>query len=155
MLLREIRKQYPDITIGPQGESDEGQSRVGFVGAIPIPILNSNRGGIAEARAQREVARAAFETEYERIVGRIAALRARLKGVRTGRRTLDKNLVPLVDRQVADARRLMELGEGGSLVLLESLVRAHEAKMKMIEVQLEGAQSSNEIRFLIGPEAPN
>lgn len=151
-LLREIKKQYPDITLGPQGESDEGQSRIGFIGAIPIPILNSNKGGIAEARAEREVALAAYETEYERMVGRLAALRARLAGVRSRRATVHDELVPLVDRQVADADRLVNLGEGESLVLLESLVRSHEAKLQLIELQLEETLVQTEIRYLLGPD---
>lgn len=151
-LLREIRKQYPDLTIGPQGESDQNQSRIGFIGSIPLPILESNRGGIAAARAEREVARAAFETEYERIVGRLASLRERLQGVRARGMTIDKTLIPLIDRQVDDARRLVGLGESGTLVLLESLVRAHEAKLKLIEVRLETARITNEIRYLVGPE---
>lgn len=150
-LHREIRKQYPDITFGPQAETDEGQSRIGFIGAIPIPILNSNKGGIAEARAEREVALAAYETEYERMVGRLAALRARLSGIRARRATLDETLVPLVDRQVSDADRLLQLGEGNSLVLLESLLRSNEAKLQLIDLQLEEARVKNEIRYLLGP----
>ncbi|MFT5110636.1 MAG: cobalt-zinc-cadmium efflux system outer membrane protein, partial [Pseudoalteromonas tetraodonis] len=149
-LLREVRKQYPDVTIGPQGESDEGQSRIGFVGGIPVPILNSNKGGIAKARAEREVAKAAFEIEYEKISGRLAALRARLNGVRARSKTMKDSLVPMVDRQVTDASKLVELGEGGSLVLLESLVRAHEAKLKLIDIRAEESQTSNEIQFLLG-----
>ena len=150
-LLREVRKQYPDVTIGPQAENDDGQSKIGFVGAIPIPILNSNKGGIAKAKAEREVARAAFETEYEKIVGRLASLRARLNGVRARSQTINGSLVPMVDRQVADASKLVELGEGGTLVLLESLVRAHEAKLKLIDIRAEDSRANNEIRFLIGP----
>ncbi|MEX2578381.1 MAG: TolC family protein [Verrucomicrobiales bacterium] len=151
-LHREIKKQYPDLTFGPQGESDEGQSRIGFVGAIPIPILNSNKGGIAGAAAERELARAAYETEYERLVGRIAVARARLNGLQARRSTIDGTLVPLVDRQVADAGRLVDLGEGGGLVLLESLVRAHEAKLELIDIQLNKALTNNQLRYLIGPE---
>lgn len=151
-LLREVRKQYPDVTIGPQAESDQGQSRIGFVGAIPVPILNSNRGGIATAKAEREVAKAAFETEYEKVVGRIASLRARLNGVRARSKTMNDSLVPMVDRQVADAGRLVDLGEGGSLVLLESLVRAHEAKLKLIDVRAEDSRINNEMQFLLGPK---
>ncbi|MEM6277882.1 MAG: TolC family protein [Verrucomicrobiota bacterium] len=151
-LLREIRKQYPDVTIGPQAESDEGQSRIGFIGAIPVPILNSNKGGIAEARAEREVALAAYETEYERMVGRLAVLHARLRGVRSRLNTVRRTLVPLVDRQVADADQLLELGEGDSLVLLNSLVRSNEAKLQLIDLYLEEAQVKNEIRYLLGPD---
>ena len=151
-LLREVRKQYPDVTVGPQSESDEGQSRIGFVGAIPVPILNSNKGGIAKARAEREVAKAAFETEYEKIAGRLASLRARLGGIRARSKTMNNSLVPMVDRQVADAGKLVELGEGGSLVLLESLVRAHEAKLKLIDIRAEDSRTNNEIQYLLGPK---
>ena len=48
-LHREIRKQYPDLTIGPLYETDQGQSRLGFLGATPLPLLNATRPGIAEA----------------------------------------------------------------------------------------------------------
>ena len=150
-LLREIKKQYPDLTFGPQGESDQGQSRIGFIGAIPIPILNSNKGGIAEARAEREVARAVYETELEKMVGRLAALHSRLDAIGNRRATINKNLVPLVDRQVSDANRLLSLGEGSSLVLLESLLRSYEAKLQLIEIQLDEARVRNEIRYLVGP----
>ncbi len=151
-LLREIRKQYPDLEIGPNYESDQGQSKVGVIGAIPIPILNSNKGGIAAAKAGRELARAAFGTATARAEGRPAAIRPRLDGATARRRSLDSNVVPLVDRQIEDARSLLELGEGGSLVLLESLVRAHEAKLDLIEVRLEESTTQNEIRHLLGPD---
>jgi len=150
-LLREIRKQYPDFTFGPQAESDEGQSRIGFIGAIPLPILNANKGGIAKARAEREVARAEFETEYERKIGTFAALRARLSSIKTQRASMENTLIPLVDRQASDARNLTNLGEGGSLVLLESIVRAHDAKLKIIDLQLQLARVESEIQFLLGP----
>ncbi len=151
-LMREIRKQYPDLQLGPQFEEDQGLSKIGVIGAIPIPMLNSNKGGIAAARAERELARAAFETELERTEGRLAAMRARLDGTRSRRKSLDSNVVPLVDRQVEDARSLLELGESGSLVLLESLVRAHEAKLDLIEVRLEESTTETEIRHLLGPD---
>ena len=151
-LLREIRKQYPDLALGPQFEEDQGQSRVGMIGAIPIPILNSNKGGIATARAEREVSRAAFESGLEKTKGRLAAMRARLDGTRSRRQSIDKNVVPLVDRQIEDAQGLLDLGEGGSLVLLESLVRAHEAKLDLIEVRLEESTTQTEINHLLGPD---
>lgn len=150
-LKREIRKQYPDIEIGPALEEEEGQARIGGIGMIPIPLLNSNKGGIATAKAERELARAAFETELERTTGRLAALDSRLKGIRQHRHSLDCDLVPLVEEQIEDAQRLLELGEGGSMVLLESLVRAHEAKLLLIEARLDESRTQNEIHHLYGP----
>ena len=150
-LRREIRKQYPDLTIGPLYETDQGQSRIGFLGAIPIPILNANRQGIAEATAEREVARAAFETQLERIIGAIAAMRARATALREGREQITDHLAPLLDRQLDDARRLLEFGESGGLVLLESLVRAHKAKLHLIDVRLDEARAHIELDYLTGP----
>lgn len=153
-LLEEIRKQYPDLELGPQYESDEGQSRIGFVGAIPLPILNANKQGIAEARAERELAQAAYETQYELITGRLAAEHARFDAARANRQEIEATLVDLVDRQVADARRLMELGEGSSLVLLESLLRAQDIKLQLIDTRLRETMAGNQIRFLTGPNLP-
>jgi hypothetical protein len=144
-LHREIRKQYPDLTVGPQMESDEGQSRIGFIGGIPLPILNSNRGGIAEARAERDLARAASETAYERIT--------RLHGIHIRRASMETTIVPMVDQQLTDAYQLLELGEGSSLVMLESFVRAYEVKLKLIDTQLEDSQTQNAIHFLMGPSS--
>ncbi len=156
-LRREIRKQYPDLTIGPLFETDEGQSRIGFLGGFPIPILNANRQGIAEADAQRELARAAYETEYERIVGAIAVTSARARSLTRERTAITTEMAPLVDRQLADATRLIELGESGGLILLESLVRAHATKLHLIDVRLDEAKARAELAHLLGPKprAPN
>ncbi len=157
-LHREIRKQYPDLTVGPLYETDQGQSRIGIFGSIPIPLLNANRQAIAEARAERNLARAAYETEFERTVGRLARTRARHDAAQRQREDLEATLVPLVDRQVTDARRLLELGEGldhgTALVLLESLVRAYETKLKLIGVRLSEARAAIDMLALLGPDEP-
>ena len=151
-LRREILKQYPDLTIGPLYETDQGQSRIGFLGAIPLPVLNANRQGIAEAEAERELARAAFETEYERTVGDVAAIEARLDALQAQRDDMEQVVIPLVDRQIADANQLLRLGESGALVLLDSLRREFEIKLQLIDIRLGEVLSENEIRALTGPE---
>lgn len=160
-LRREILKQYPDLTLGPSYESDEGHSRIGFLSAVPLPILNANRRGIAEARAERELARAAYETEYERLAGVLATAQARKVSIREQRDEIERNIIPLVDQQLANTRRLLQMGEGGSLVLLESLTRAHETKLELIELLLDEAVTAARIRqltragsSLMDPNAP-
>lgn len=151
-LRREVRKQYPDLTIGPVVESDEGQSRIGVGGGIPLPILSANKQGIAEAKAKRELARAAYETGYERLVGTLAQTQARAKSLTEERQMIAAVMAPLVDEQVERARKLLELGEGGGLVLLESLVRAHETKLRLVDVRLDEAKAHAELLLLTGPE---
>ena len=153
-LRREVAKQVPDLTLGPLYESDEGQSRIGFLAGIPLPFLNANRRAIAEAGAERELARAALETALERLVGRRAALTARLDGLSAQRAEAERTLLPLAERQLADATRLVELGEGGTLVLLESLTRAHRARLELVELHAAEARARADLEHLIGPPSP-
>ena len=150
-LRLEIALQTPDLWLGPQYERDAGQDRVGLFGWITLPLWNANKLAIAEAQADREVARAAYETEIERLLGRLAAVEALRDAFARQRAELEEGLVPLVDRQVTDAGRLMQLGEGTSLVLLESLMRAQATKLSLIEVHAAEARAEAELDFLVGP----
>ena len=60
----EIRKQYPDLYIGPGFGREDGQDQMLLGLSIPIPILNANRQRIAKARVQRELARAGVEATH-------------------------------------------------------------------------------------------
>lgn len=150
-LRREVREQYPDLTLGPLAEFDRGETLLGFSLALPIPILNANRQGIAEAHAERELARAMFETAYERLVGSLAATRVRLESLREQREYIESEIVPLVDRQLADAQSLLQLGEGGSLVLLESLSRVGQTRAALIDARLGESLALVRLAELVGP----
>jgi outer membrane protein, heavy metal efflux system len=153
-LRREIARQYPDLTIGPVYESDQGQSRLGFLAGVPLPLLNRNRQAIAEAEAMRELARAAHEVEYERIASELARIGAWIEAFRMQRAEIQDTIIPMVDRQLVEARRLLELGEagaGGALVLLDSLRQAHAVKSNLIELRQKEALAVIERTYLMGP----
>jgi len=151
-LRHAIRKQYPDLTLGPLFESDAGRSRIGLLGGIPLPLLNANRREIAEARVEREIARAAVETAFESLVGGWAVAVARAQALAGQREELVQVLAPLMDRQVEDAFEMLRLGESAStLVLLESLTRAFQAKLDLIDIRAAEAIARAEIVYVIGP----
>ena len=54
-LQREIRKQYPELELGPGFEHEDGNSKVGVGVGIKLPLWNRNRQGIAEATAERNI----------------------------------------------------------------------------------------------------
>ncbi|MEQ8765951.1 MAG: TolC family protein [Planctomycetota bacterium] len=148
----EIRRQFPDITLGPLFESDGGQSRLGiFLGSVPIPIFNANRQAIAEARRDREIARATFETTYEQLVGQWSVVEARAKARSEQLEELESTLVPLVETQLRDTLRLMQLGELDVLFQLESLRRAHETKLSVIDAREAYSLAQVELMYLTGP----
>lgn len=152
-LQLEIRRQIPDLSLGPLFESESGQSRVGLSAGLPIPSLNMNRRAIAEARAQRDIARAAFESSFQLTVSRWAASAARAAALTRQANELVHTLQPLLDRQVQDARAFMQLGEGGgTLVLLSSLSRSLEARLELLDARTQAALARTEAGFLVGPQ---
>lgn len=150
----EVRRQYPDLGLGPAIESDAGQDRFGFSVSLPLAFWNRNRKAIEEARVRRERARVAYETGWEILAGRLRSAELRREAFASQREILQVEMVPLVDRQLTQALRLMELGEGDSLVLLESLRGAHDTKLKLIEARHHEALAGAVVLNLVGPEAP-
>lgn len=147
----EIRRQYPDLTIGPAFERDQDQSRVGFVLGIPIPILNANRGPIAEATALREAARVAFESEYEQLVAAIEEAALQLRAAREARALVEEALVPLAEAQLADQARLVQLGQVSTLVALETVIRGQETKVRLVDARLAESKALADLLALVGP----
>ena len=45
----QVSKQVPDLQLGPQVETEEGLTRLGFFGAGSLPFFNGNRRAIAKA----------------------------------------------------------------------------------------------------------
>ncbi|MEO0508363.1 MAG: TolC family protein [Verrucomicrobiota bacterium] len=150
-LKEEIRKQYPDLKIGPQYESDEGDSSWGAISAIGLPLLNRNKADIAEAEAKRDVARSAYEAELEHLSGQLFNLLARRNALLEQQQILKEQLVPKVDRQLARSKQLLEIGEGSVTLLMDGVIRSHQAKLRLIQLQAEESELNNEIRHLQGP----
>ena len=56
-LKTEIRKQYPEIELGPAFTRDDGEKELGLSLGFDIPLWNRNRQAIAEAEGNRNMAR--------------------------------------------------------------------------------------------------
>lgn len=149
-LRLEVRKQYPDITIGT-GYGNEGDDRLLLGVSFPIPILNANRAGIAEARARRDLARAAAETTFERLARELAAARAEARAVREQRGAVEAELIPLLEQQAVEVERIVELGEVDTPLLLETVTRGFEARAVLLELRVREIRAINEIARLLGP----
>ena len=82
-LQLEIAKQYPDIHLNPGYEFDQGDNKWSPGLTVTLPVLNQNRGPIAEAEAKRAEAAASFNALQAHVIGEIeravAAYRATLQ----------------------------------------------------------------------------
>jgi len=70
-LQLEIAKQYPDVHLSPGYEFDQGDSKWGVGLNVELPVLNRNRGPIAEAEARRRESAAKFNALQSRVFGEI------------------------------------------------------------------------------------
>lgn len=64
----EIRRQYPELKLGPAFSYEDGENRLGFIAGIDIPIWNRNRLAISEAEAERENAKLDALEEWRQVV---------------------------------------------------------------------------------------
>lgn len=150
-LRLEVRGQYPDIIIGPGAGVEDGEERVLLGLALPIPLWNRNQRAVAVATAERALAAAAVETELERLSGLLAIARLQRDVAEAQRRALEDEIIPMVEQQDAETRRIAELGEVDTFLLLENLTRLHDTKSALIEALLAEARAGLRIVELIGP----
>lgn len=82
-LQLELAKRYPDIQLGPGYTWDQGDKKWALGLSAVLPVLNQNRGPIAEAEARVKEAEAGFDARQAQALGEIdraiAAYRAALQ----------------------------------------------------------------------------
>ncbi len=150
-LQREVREQYPDLMIGPGFEREESVDKVVLGVGLPVPLWNRNKEGVARAAAERETARAVFEGEYERIVSELEQAAVEYRAAVARRLIVENEVGPIADQQYAEARKIAELGEVDTLLLLETLTRQQEAMLLLIEARQAEQLALVRVQELAGP----
>ena len=102
-LETEIRRQYPDLKIGPAYSREEGLDRLGLVAGVTLPLWNRNRKGIAEAEGAREEAKREAIRIWREVVLEAAAAQRTLE-------RLKAHPAPSV-QGLGDADKLYDAGE--------------------------------------------
>ena len=150
-LRLEIRRQYPDLEFGPALAFEDGLTRLGFGFGLPIPLWNRNRQAIEQALAARDVARAQAEAVVEEALSSLALAELRLESLSLERAALLQNVAPLVEEQVRDSRKLLELGEVDVLLLRDALAGSLETRLNLLETTLSEASSANQLQQMLAP----
>ncbi len=151
-LALEIERQFPDLQIGPgYGEQDGDRQFVLGLG-ITLPLWNANRQAIGERAAEREVARVAAEIAVESLVIERAVQQTDLAALQAQYDLQMHEVIPMVDAQSADVRRLAELGgEVNALILLDSLKRGRDAQLGLVDAAESLRQAEIRWDALCGP----
>ncbi|MFM1824232.1 MAG: hypothetical protein RI967_2498, partial [Planctomycetota bacterium] len=149
-LAEEVRRQYPDLVLGPGYGTQDGERQFQLGVSVALPLWNRNQRAIAEAEAAREVARAALERAVEFRELALASARRIEAGARAVRILVEDELLPLAEAQYAESRELARLGEVHVLGLLAGLGQLLDARQRLVEARRDEALASIEVREAIG-----
>jgi cobalt-zinc-cadmium efflux system outer membrane protein len=131
-LQLEIAKQYPDIDIGPGYSYEEKRSYFTVGLAATVPLLDHNKGPIAEAEARRQKAQAEFvQTQSEAISSSKRALAlyaAALEGLAEAGRFAD-----VQTRRSEAMRKFVAAGEQGRLELDDAEIERSVAERARLD----------------------
>ena len=92
-LQLEIARQYPDVHLGSGYQFDQGQNKWLFGLGFELPVLNQNKGPIAEAEAKRVAAAAKVEALQATISGDLDVALAAYGNARAHRAELEVVLI--------------------------------------------------------------
>jgi outer membrane protein, heavy metal efflux system len=116
-LQLEVRKQYPDLNLGPGYQLDQTDNKWTLGVSVVLPLLNRNKGPIAEAAAMREASAARFLTVQSRALGEIEAAIAAARAATDQVGAADSLLNDLARRD-RSAQAAYQVGEISRLELL-------------------------------------
>lgn len=141
----ELRMQYPDVMLGA-GPVFEGSDRsvMGELG-IPLPLWNANRAGIARALSMRELERVRFEGLRETLENRAATANAMLNARRIELESMEREILPLADAQLADVTTMAEVAKVDPAMMLEALRQVSEIKLKIVDARADCAVANVEL----------
>ena len=138
-LQAEIRRQYPNLTVGPAYEREDGLNRVGLVAGLTLPLWNRNRKGIARSETERDLARLdALEVWKGLVWDSVAAARRE--------RQLSAHAKPEGQNR-ATVDRLHEMGELSDIAYLAICDEIAEAKLEEITWREQVLVARNELAY--------
>lgn len=139
-LQLQIAKQYPDIHLNPGYEFDQGSDKWGVGLSFELPILNQNRGPIAEADARRRESAAKFDALQARVFGEIEIA---LAGGENARQKFAAAAALLAQSQKQE-RATMEMfkaGEVSSQALAAAKLESATAALSQLDARMKAQQA--------------
>jgi cobalt-zinc-cadmium efflux system outer membrane protein len=147
-LRLEIARQYPNLHLNPGYELDQTDNKWSLGFSLELPILNQNRGPIAEADAKRKKAAKIFEAKQRAVFGEIeialAAHRTTRAKVETASR-LAKEAAHASDT----TRGMVESGELAPLELTRRRIETSAATLGLEKALIEAQQAAGDLEAAV------
>ncbi len=126
-LQLEVAKQYPDVSLTPGYDFDEGHHKFVFGPGLPIPLINRNRGPIAQAEARRTQAAAEFLAVQAQAIGEIEQARERYAAALAEFGAAGAQVRFVRERREAPAARAVAAGQSDRLAQTDAGLETAQA----------------------------
>ena len=143
-LRLEIAKQYPDIHLGPGYELDQTDNKWTLGLSIDLPVLNQNKGPIAQAEAKRKTAAAKFEAKQAAVFGEIEAAIAAYRAAQAKAATAAQ-LADEATHASDTTKRMVEAGELGPLELVRRRIEASASTLSRLESRIQAQEAIGQL----------
>jgi len=139
-LRLQIAKQYPDVHLNPGYQFDQGENKWSLGISLELPLLNQNRGPIAEALAKRGEGAARFNELQAKVIGEIDRAVA---GYGAGQRNLAMfgSLAEAQRAQQESVEQQFKAGVVEQVDLLAARIETGVASLAELEVQSKFQQA--------------
>ena len=146
------RARIPDLDVSVFRERELDKESAGFSVGIRLPLWNANRGGIARAEAEQQVASAAVAAERIDVLTELEARLTDLVVAAEQTTLLEGEIVPQAARSLELARLLYQEGETSLLDLLDAQRTFREAQRERLDADLAQALAMADVERLAGPD---
>lgn len=154
-LRAELRKQYPDISLGPRFGHEEGGGRLGASLGFSLPLWNRNREGIAKSEGDRDAARLAAVNEWRSLVTEWHDARRRRQIAETKERGIREQQLPAALAAAERTERLFQQGEADVPTALAADATVYMAQEALIEARrVSGEARVRLYKTLVPPVDP-
>lgn len=139
-LQLEIAKQYPDVHLNPGYEFDQGSDKWGVGLSMELPILNHNRGPIAEAEARRLESAAKFNALQARVFGEIEIALAGSENARQ-KFAAAASLLEQSQKQERATMEMFKAGEVSSQAVAAAKLESATAALAQLDARMKAQQA--------------
>jgi outer membrane protein TolC len=158
-LQLEAAKQYPDVHIAPGYSFGEGSVNSYTLGpTLLLPLLDRNKGPIAEAEGRRKEAAARFLALQARAIDEMERALVQYRSALTEFRDADSTVKTLLNDRVQAVQRQIEAGEADRLSLagakLEAAAAGHARLSALRAAQTALGALEDAVELPLGSEIP-
>lgn len=139
-LQLEVARQFPNITLGPGYEYDQGDSLYTLAVGFDLPIFNQNQGPIAEALARRRESAARFTALQAQILGEIDRAFAVYRATTQALAQADALVAAQRTRQ-QEVKRAFDAGEVDRTALALSDIELSAIELSRLESVIQQMQA--------------